>query len=377
VNLITEGAVGVDVEGVFYNPRMRLNREIGVAMARALGIVEYLDAFSASGLRGLRLIQEAGVKDLIFNDVSHKAARLIEENLARNGLKGEVCCKNANVLMHERRFQAVDLDPFGTPSPFLSAASRSAEEYLFVTATDTAPLCGAHLASGIRKYMARPVKAEHHREMGARILLGLAARELARMDKGMEPLLTHATEHYVRTYLRAIPGARNADTTLEKLGYLEQCPRCGSWRTIPSPASEAEGICGRCKERTLLAGPLWLGPLKMDEVLDRAIPGLPESNHAIRLMKLCRDELDLPMYHDHHRLCRRLGIAPVRLDSLVLALQDSGFKASRTHFSGTGLKTDASREELEDLLVELDSKGGSDLREGNDRVASGARLPET
>lgn len=377
MNLITEGAVGVDVGGVFYNPRMRLNRDIGVAMARALGIVEYLDAFSASGLRGLRLIREAGVEDMTFNDVSPTAARLIEENLARNGLQGEVCCKNANVLMHERRFQAVDLDPFGTPSPFLAAASRSAEEYLFVTATDTAPLCGAHLASGIRKYMARPVKAEHHREMGVRILLGLAARELARMDKGMEPLLTHATEHYVRTYLRTIPGARNADISLEKMGYLEQCPRCGGWWALSGLASEAKGTCSRCKERTLLAGPLWLGPLKRNEVLDRAIPGLPESASAIRLMKLCRDELDCPMYHDHHRLCRRLGIAPVRLDRLVLALQDSGFRASRTHFSGTGLKTNASREELEDLLVGLESKVGGDLQKGQDRVASGARLPET
>ena len=42
--------------------------------------------------------------------------------------------------------------------------------------------------SGIRKYLARPLRTPYHREMGARILLGLAARELARLDKEIAKL---------------------------------------------------------------------------------------------------------------------------------------------------------------------------------------------
>ena len=72
--------------------------------------------------------------------------------------------------------------------------------------------------SGIRKYMARPLRTDYHREMGARILVGLAAREMARLDKGILPMLTHVTDHYVRTYLRVVKGANVANKCLEDSG---------------------------------------------------------------------------------------------------------------------------------------------------------------
>ena len=40
MQLLTEGAVTFEVNGSFYNPRMKLNRDIGVAMARALCLVQ-------------------------------------------------------------------------------------------------------------------------------------------------------------------------------------------------------------------------------------------------------------------------------------------------------------------------------------------------
>jgi tRNA (guanine26-N2/guanine27-N2)-dimethyltransferase len=56
------------------------------------------------------------------------------------------------------------------------------------------------------------------------------------------------------------------------------------------------------------------------------------------------------MYYDHHRLCRRLGITPKKVDQLVEALRESGWKASRTHFTGLGVKTDAGAREVEAIL---------------------------
>ena len=251
MNLITEGAITFETEGAFYNPKMLLNRDIGVAMASSLGLSDYLDALSASGIRGLRVAKEAGVEKVTLNDVSPQACRLMEKNMSRNGLAGTVTCCNANVLLHEQHFQAVDLDPFGSPSSYLSAASRSALSYLFITATDTAPLCGAHLMSGIRKYMAVPLRTDYHREMGARILLGLAARELARLDKAMQPMLTHVTDHYVRTYLRVIKGAKAADRCLEKLGYVEHC------RELRQLCSPGRALAWRGVAATALARRLW------------------------------------------------------------------------------------------------------------------------
>ncbi len=345
MNLITEGAITFEIEGAFYNPKMLLNRDIGVAMASTLGLSDYLDALSASGIRGLRVAKEAGVEKVTLNDVSPQACRLIDQNLSRNGLAGKVTCCDANVLLHEQHFQAVDLDPFGSPSSYLSAASRSALSYLFVTATDTAPLCGAHLNSGIRKYMARPLRTDYHREMGARILLGLAARELARLDKAMQPMLTHVTDHYVRTYLRVIKGAKAADRCLEKLGYVEHCPGCGSFDLQEKP--KPGGKCSHCAAKTALAGPLWLGEIQEAQVIENALNWVGLSRRAKKILSTCASEIEVPMYYDHHSICERLHITPGKIDDAIKRLQECGYRASRTHFLGLGIKTDAAMPEVE------------------------------
>jgi tRNA (guanine26-N2/guanine27-N2)-dimethyltransferase len=354
MNLLQEGAITFDAEGVFFNPRMRLNRDIGIAMAKALSIAEYLDALSASGIRGLRVSREAGVQKVTLNDVSQAAYQCILRNISRNNQPGcEASCCNANALMHLRHVETVDLDPFGSPSPFLPAAARSAQSYLFITATDTAPLCGAHLKSGIRKYLAFPVKTDYHREMGARILLGLAARELARQDKAMVPLLTHATEHYVRTYLRVEHGAKMADRCLEKMGYIEHCIKCGSFKGISDFISDFKAVnCANCGSPTILAGPLWLGQIQDSETITRAAAQIsPENKNAKKLLEVCCNEADLPMYYDHHRICRRLGVTPKKVDQVIEALRDAGWKASRTHFTGVGIKTDAEVRAIEEILM--------------------------
>jgi tRNA (guanine26-N2/guanine27-N2)-dimethyltransferase len=339
MDLITEGAITFETEGAFYNPKMLLNRDIGVAMASCLGISDYLDALSASGIRGLRVAKEAGVEKVTLNDVSPQACLLMEKNLDRNGLAGTVTCCNANVLLHEQHFQTVDLDPFGSPSSYLSAASRSALSYLFITATDTAPLCGAHLMSGIRKYMAIPLRTDYHREMGARILLGLAARELARLDKAVQPMLTHVTDHYVRTYLHVIKGAKAADRCLEKLGYVEHCRSCGSFVLLEE--ARPTGRCSHCSGKTTLAGPLWLGGIQEPEIIEKALTWESLSPRAKKLLGTCASEVEVPMYYDHHSICERLHITPGKIDDAIERLRAEGYRASRTHFCGLGIKTDA------------------------------------
>jgi tRNA (guanine26-N2/guanine27-N2)-dimethyltransferase len=185
--------------------------------------------------------------------------------------------------------------------------------------------------------------------MGARILLGLAARELARLDKAMHPLLTHVTEHYVRVYLQVVDGAKMADQALERMGYLEHCGECRSWKTFPE--LDFHGRCALCDSPTKMAGPLWLGPLHHEEVVRAAMGNLHESNVlALRLLKSCLEEIDIPLYYDHHDMCKRLGLAPSKIERVIADLRDRGWRASRTHFSGIGIKTDASVRDLEDIL---------------------------
>ncbi|MCK4928225.1 MAG: tRNA (guanine(10)-N(2))-dimethyltransferase [Methanosarcinales archaeon] len=361
---------------VFYNPEMELNRDITVAaisgfIART-GVepasISYADVMSASGIRGIRMAKEVGLK-CHLNDWNQDAYELMRENIKLNGLE-ESCTpsnQNANTLMHQEQFDIVDLDPFGSPAPFLDAAARSARRLLCITATDTAPLCGAHLKSGIRKYAAVPLNTEYHREMGARILLGATARELARRDKGMNVLLTHVTRHYVRVYLEIIRGVSRADSTMEKLGFIAHCFHCGfrSWEygltpeSTPKPRSASLSVCPNCGKSLKFAGPLWLGTIQEQDFCSMVLDELKhrksgKCKDAVKIIEFCKDEIDIPTYYDQHWLCKQNKISAGPIDELVEVLTSAGFNASRTHFAGTGFKTDADLDNINKLLHQLD-----------------------
>ena len=172
-----EGKEGV----VFFNPEQELNRDLTVAVLRAWGdehgVGTYLDATAASGVRGVRAA--ANGWDATCCDYDPNAAALAEENFERNDLDGRVERRDARPFMYEEHFDVVDVDPFGTPVPFADPAFNCARDLVCVTATDTAPLCGAHFESGVRSYWTVPRNTEYHAEMGLRVLLSALARTAA------------------------------------------------------------------------------------------------------------------------------------------------------------------------------------------------------
>ncbi|WP_094229169.1 tRNA (guanine(10)-N(2))-dimethyltransferase [Methanolobus psychrotolerans] len=353
---------------VFYNPVMEMNRDISVAATSAFvkkmeygpeKTITYVDALSASGIRGLRIANETGIHTTL-NDWNEDAYNLIQQNIESLEISHNAIAshKNANVLLHEKHFNIVDLDPFGTPAPFLAAAARSVVDLLEVTATDTAPLCGAHLNSGIRKYAAVPFNNEYHSEMGVRILLGKIARELSLHDKAMNPLLSHATRHYVRTYLEIKKGAKQADKMLKNMGFIAHCPTCGHREVNYGLASHIKEKCSLCDGIFMLAGPVWLGKLHDPDFCTEAIAELETRNcgtkiFAVKLLEFCRDELDIPMFYDQHLICKKVGVSASQIENVIQELKSKGFLASRTHFSGTSFKTNANISDIENIITSI------------------------
>jgi tRNA (guanine26-N2/guanine27-N2)-dimethyltransferase len=363
---VREGAVTVEVpeerhgasegagEGVFYNPVQELNRDITVGVLRAVGSEcdSYLDAMTASGIRAVRAA-EAGYS-VTGCDIDSEAVDLARANLERNGLEGEIRHRNVNAYMHESHHDVVDLDPFGTPIPFADAAFRSARNYVCVTATDTAPLCGAHFESGVRSYGAVPRNTEFHPEMGLRVLLSALVRTAARYDIAATPVLSHVSSHYVRTYLRLEAGARAADRRLEELGYIDHCQKC-LWRDhertlVADPTAE----CPACGQSTWTAGPVWLGSAHDPGFVEAVAGAIPDdagtTEKARELLGTIAAELDTPTHYDQHRLYGRWGEPNVAMDDFLAALRDAGHAASRTHYGGTTFKTDAGVDEVHDAL---------------------------
>jgi tRNA (guanine26-N2/guanine27-N2)-dimethyltransferase len=262
---------------VFYNPIMELNRDIAVLalqthqkiLKREISVCEPL---AGCGIRGIRFAVEVeGVKKVLINDINEKAFHLARYNIQMNGLSGRVVPKNedANHLLSRygaphKRFDAIDVDPFGSPVPYVDSAIRAIRDngLLALTATDMAPLCGVHPKACIRKYGGKPLRTEYCHELAVRLLAGCLAMNAAKHEMGINIVLSHSTDHYIRVYATLKHGAKNADSSIKNMGYILHCFKCFNRETVMGLFwNEHSGKCGECGSKMDLAGPLWLGKI--------------------------------------------------------------------------------------------------------------------
>ena len=164
-------------------------------------------------------------------------------------------------------------------------------------------------------------------------------------DRGIEPLFCFAREHFVRLNLMLTRGAQAADRTIARIGFVMQCPSC-AYREEQPGMIPASATCPYCDEPLRPIGPLYLGKLFSDKILvqmqDRlAGTELGTKKDLAKLLDTCREELPLSSHYDYHLLARSLAVSPPPVDTVLERLRSAGFGASRTHFSGTGIKTDA------------------------------------
>ena len=145
---------------VFYNPMMELNRSVSVWLVKKLKPKAICCPMVASGVRPIRLALEAGAKNITANDASRTAFDFMVRNFARNNVKIEAFNLPMRQLLEGRRFDYIDIDPFGTPSYYIRPALGSLNEdgILALTATDTSCLCGRYIKACERKYSARPLR---------------------------------------------------------------------------------------------------------------------------------------------------------------------------------------------------------------------------
>jgi tRNA (guanine26-N2/guanine27-N2)-dimethyltransferase len=329
---------------IFFNRRMELNRDATILIISVVNPSDYLDAMGATGVRGLRAANECNIP-VTINERDPQGISLIRLNINRAKLPVEIVQRDASALLSERSFDAVDLDPFGTPALYIDAAVKGTRRFLFVTATDTAPLCGAHLKAGKRRYFAQPMNTEYHREVGLRILLGFVVRETVKYDRGVEPVFCYAHEHFVRLHLRLLRGANAADETLQRIGYILQCKKC-QYRTERRGMFPEIVCCPQCEEKLNPVGPLWLGSIHHKETLlqmqQRLLTKELGSKKTLeRLLDLCSKELPTSSFYDYHRLAKEAGCSPPGISEVIGNIITSGYPATRTHFSGYGIKTEA------------------------------------
>ncbi|MCI4345360.1 MAG: hypothetical protein L3K07_01175 [Thermoplasmata archaeon] len=332
---------------VFYNPAMSLDRDIGVAVLTAWGRarnrkVAAWEMLAATGVRGLRLLVESrALESLDLTEANPAAFEVLSSNAARYAGQGAKAV-HADALLEPPRagYGYVELDPYGSPLPFLASAIRALapDGLLGVTATDLMVLAGPQPAVCERKYGAHPLHGWLGPEGGLRILLATLSRAARKAQRGFRPRLAYVLGHHLRVYAELPPGG---GAVLDPIHLVPGDPTTGPTLGGTGPF-----------------GPLWTGPIFDQEFLSTL--GVPstaaEPRPLARLLARWREEreADTPFAYEPNRVAAALGLPkPPPLGSLLEELRARGFLAARSHLTASAFRTTAPREEVEAAAREV------------------------
>ena len=328
---------------VFYNPVMGFNRDISVILLNSINksLMHIADPLAATGVRSVRFLKELSknkIKKIYTNDYNTDAIKLIKQNLKLNNIKHknnkkiEIKNEDANLfLLNSTGFDYIDIDPFGTPNPFLDAACKrlARKGVLAVTATDTSALCGTFPKACLRKYWAVPKKDAIMHETGLRILIRKIQLVAAQYEKALIPIFSYSKEHYMRVFLMNEKGKNKVDEILKQQGYFNN------------------------------AGPMWLGNL-WDKNLANQLYGnaikkkiFNKNNELINFLETIKEEskINAVGFYDLHDVCEKNYIKTLqKKEAIKNKIKKAGYKASETHFNGQGIRSNVPYSKLVSLM---------------------------
>lgn len=346
-----EARVAVSVEKkisrrleVFYNPAMKSNRDISILLLQSAGRdhLKIADPLAGSGIRTIRFLKELKkglIKSIYVNDGKKEFPKNFSSNLRLNTIKRKINVSNEDAsifLLRSGVFDYIDIDPFGSPNPFLDAGIKKLWPkggILAVTATDTAPLCGTYPTACVRKYWAKPLRNYLMHEVGLRILIRKVQLVGAQYDKALVPVLSYYEKHYMRIYFRCEGGKSNVDKVLKQHGMFQE------------------------------AGPLWLGKLWDGRLVRNMVKHCDKENKEVYdLLKTIQEESVVPMvgFFDTHILAKRLKLKRIPRKQELIDWIRKKWKAAPTHFSGSGIRSTIPEKELIKKVKQLNKifKGG-------------------
>ncbi len=337
---LPKGDVHAGME-VFYNPVMASNRNISILLLNSIPNKEMniADPLAGSGVRSLRFLKElkrGKIKQLYVNDLKGNFKEVFNNGLKLNKLKSKnltLSNKDANLFLQEQiGFDYIEVDSFGSPNPFLaSAVARiSRDGIIAVTATDTAALTGTYPKVTQRKYWAVPLKNYLMHEIGLRILIRKVQLQGIQFDKALIPVLSYSKDHYYRVYFRNEKGKEKCDEIVKQQQYFLFCDQCLNYKS--SKFNREKCSCGA---DFIFAGPLWVGKLFDEKLLEKIAENnpFPEEQKFLELLTE-ESKMDQLGFVDLHEMARIRKVNPPKMEVALKKL-----KGVRTHLSSTGIKS--------------------------------------
>jgi tRNA (guanine26-N2/guanine27-N2)-dimethyltransferase len=327
---------------VFYNPVMKFNRDISILLLKAIenNEMQICDLLAGTGIRSIRFLAELDkkIKSITINDYNEQAAKLIKKNLETNKKlfksKPEISITNmeaSTLLLQSTGFDYIDVDPFGTPNPFLDAAIRrlARDGILAVTATDTSALAGTFPKVCKRKYWAIPDRGPMKHELGLRILIRKVQLIAAQYEKALIPIFSYSKDHYMRTFFRCRKGKAEVDEVIKQHGMFND------------------------------AGPLWLGQLWDQKLAEKMYQLAAELDYPFdaRFLQTIRGESKIGTvgFHDIHALCKKNKLEVPAFEPIFNEVKKK-HNLARTHFSGFGIRSDIKETELVKIIKNIVKK---------------------
>ncbi|KAI8629225.1 TRM-domain-containing protein [Xylariaceae sp. FL1651] len=292
-----------------------------------------LDALSATGLRALRYAQELPfVTSVTANDLSSSAVEAIRRNAEHNGVESKINANLGDARAHMysmiaeevtrdhdrekhakrnrskgKRYNVIDLDPYGTAAPFLDAAVNAVRDdggLLCVTCTDS----GVWASNGYPEkayslYGGVPIKGFYSHEVGLRLILHTIATSAARYGLAIEPLISLSIDYYVRIFVKITKSPAQVKFLAGKTMVVYNCDQgCGAWETQLlarnkkatnksgkgsyykhgfALAPTVDSNCKHCNSKMHLAGPMYAGSLHSPDFIKRILDELPNASDDI------------------------------------------------------------------------------------------------
>jgi tRNA (guanine26-N2/guanine27-N2)-dimethyltransferase len=348
--------------------------------------ITILDALAATGLRSVRYLKEIpGCSHVTINDLDPAAVTAAAENCRANGVESSRFSTHqgdASLFMYnnkeiERQFDVIDLDPYGTASPFLDSAVQAVRDggLLCITCTDMPTLSGNYPEVCFAKYGCMPFKARYHHEMSLRILLHAIDACANKYKRHIVPWLSLSVDYYVRVFVRVFESPAEVKKSSLRRGYVFQSAQCASYYVQPAgkvtannagyttPHIIAPAVCEETGGGMKIGGPFWTAPIHDQAIVDRLLArvsaiGSSSSNSSssaavgvfpvatvnriLGVLACISEELkDVVLYYILPDLFAAVRSGTPTNEQFISALLNAGYRVSQFHHEPTSIKTDA------------------------------------
>lgn len=375
----TEGTAKIiKEENTFFNPAQKLNRDLSAEVIKAYfegkEKVKILTSMSATGLRGIRYLNEISNSVLFFNDICPNAVETIQKNLLYNGFdKFKLFSESENIREYKDRinitrsdchvimnrfhsfFDVIDIDPFGSCAEFVNSAFKSIKHngLICFTCTDKAALC-SNESKCYMKYSTKIKKVFCKNETPIRALLSYISREFSKYDAKIVPILSLSVDFYVRVIVK-VHKAQGKSVVKDN----PDCYICECMNIVEFPiGSVINNECAYCNRKMKLYGPFWNKEIHNQDILNKILSTVveKENERMVGIVKLMQQEISTMFYYEVPKIASLLKTDCCKLKDIMTGLANSGYLVSLTHCDNNSFKTNAPISVINELFIEISTK---------------------